>query len=119
MLTAVRLSKSRKFSVVPCPDGVNGRANLIKSTNQTFVVVEFADEEKKLHAKRIFFFKCGIPDSVANPQKWITMIGNKDVSFGEFVTRNNVTHFIFEPELQNESDIAKVFANNASAHLDE
>jgi hypothetical protein len=118
MLTNVRLSKNRKFAITASPLGINGKLNLISKTGERFVVLEFENKEKNLKAKRIYFTKNGkFPG--ASPAKLQTMIEDNDIDWGEFVTRDNVTHFMFTNELESENEMAKVFAKNAYLHFDE
>lgn len=117
MLSAVRLSRSRKFALIPFPLGINGKVNLNKSTDEKFVVLEFTDNENNLHARRIYFTNNGqFPGKM--PEELLAMIGDKETNFGRFETRDNVTHFIFTNE-NTEAKVAKVFEKNAYLHFDE
>lgn len=118
MLKAVRLSKSRKFGIVASPIGINGKLNLIKSTGEKFVVLEFEDAENNLHARRIYFTEKGKFTGIS-PKELEALIGNTEIEFGQFVTRDGVTHFMFTNDLESEDKMAKVFAKNAYLYLDE
>lgn len=119
MLVNIRLSINKKIQIVDSEEGIHGKLNLLKETGEKFVVCEFKDEVTKQRARRIYFTENGkFPGATPKQMLDESLFRNSTKNFGEFMTRNGITHFIFPHEVGIESKINQIFENNAYMHLD-
>ena len=118
MLVNIRLSINRKIQIVDSEEGIHGKLNLLK-TGEKFIVCEFKDEVTNLRARRIYFtVRKEFPGLTPKQMFDESFLGNSTINFGIFMTRGNVTHFIFSHEIDDEIKINKIFEKNAYLYLD-